>query len=397
MEDEKNISDDEDLPDDDYLNLSDEDFDKLSGPAPASSIGSEEEKDIEDEKEEEISEEKDLLTADPVEDDKPKEKEEDTDDSDDNKPVESDEDKQVKVEDEPIKEDKTDKKEPVITDTDKVSVIDYKAEYEKLMAPFKANGQEMTLKNVEDAKRLQQMGANYHKKMAGMKPALKALKTLENNDLLDESKLNFLIDLHQGKQDAITQLLKEKKIDPLDVDTKTETPYTPANHVASDVEVALDSVLNNIEQSPNYNKTLTTVTKEWDNASKTEAANNPQIISVINEHMDSGIYDKVMSAVQYDRSMGKFTNVSDLEAYKQTGNRLEQEGKLLTPVTSLKNTDKQKTSVTDPDKEKKRKEKKKAASPTKASKKVSKIAADFNPLNLSDEAFEKFDKKTIGL
>ena len=364
----------------DYENMSDEDFDKLAPPT------------VVDEPVEEELPEEEVPTEAVVDDDDDNTEEEDPEEEED--PVEPQEDSSIEEEVKPSEEVKTDEEPP---SGDPVK-IDYEAEYKKLMAPFQANGKEMTPKNVEDAKRLQQMGANYHKKMAGMKPALKALKTLENNGLLDQAKLDFLIDIHQGKPEAITKLMKEKEIDPLDVDTQAETTYVPENHSASDAEVALDSVLESIETSPNYNKTLTAVTKEWDTDSRNEAAKNPQIISVINKHMDSGIYDKVMTAVQYDRSMGKFTNVSDLEAYKLTGNRLDQEGQLGVPATSpQRNAARQVTPTIDPATELRRKAKKKAASPTKASKKVSKLPVDFNPLDMSDEDFEKFDKKTIGL
>jgi hypothetical protein len=355
---------------DDFLDISDEDF--LNLPEPI---------DPDEPKEEPLEE-------DPPEKADPPEEDEDT-------PTEADEDPPVAEEGEDPEPPETEEKEP----SDDSPAIDYKAEYEKLMAPFKANGHEMTPQSVEDAKRLQQMGANYHKKMAGMKPAIKALKTLENNGLLDEGKLDYLIELYQGKPEAITQLLKDSKIDPLDVDVTTETPYTPANHSVSDAEVALDSVLEDIKESPSYTKTLTTVTKEWDEASRAQAATNPQIISVINGHMDTGVYDKVMAAVNYDRSIGKLGNMSDLDAYKETGNRLEQEGAFAQPVTPA--TD---TGVTtppspqsDPVKEQKRQALKKAASPTKTSPKISKLPSDFNPLDLSDEEFAKFDPKKIGL
>jgi len=362
----------------DYENMSDEEFEKLAPPVD-NSVGSvEEETPAEEPAEEE-----------PVIDDEEEPEAEENED-----PVEDQEDPPAEEGAKPSEDAKTDDEVPPTEEP----AIDYEAEYKKTMATFKANGQDMTPKNADDARRLMQMGANYHKKMAGMKPALKALKTLENNGLLDQAKLDFLIDIHQGKQEAITKLMKEKEIDPLDVDVQAESTYIPTSHGVSDAEVALDSVLESIETSPNYNKTLTAVTKEWDETSRNEAATNPQIIQVINGHMDSGIYDTVMSAVQYDRSMGKFSGVSDLEAYKMTGNRLEQEGVLKTAANaSQRKAPAQAPAAIDPGIEQKRKAQKKAASPIKASKKVSKLPPNFNPLDLSDEEFEKFDKKTIGL
>ena len=363
----------EEVDDAGYMDLSDEEFAKLPEPTEDNVVPDKDDVEVEG--------------APEAEEDIP-EKEDDPEDDED-APETAKEEEQVESEGEDPKGSETEKETPSDDPVD----IDYEAEYKKLMAPFKANGREMTLKNVEDAKRLQEMGANYHKKMAGMKPALKALKTLENNGLLDDGKLDYLIELYQGKPEAVTQLLKDSKIDPLDVDVTTETPYTPADHSATEEQLNLDSVLNDIKESPNYNKTLDTVTEKWDKTSLKQVIDNPNILSVINGHMDNGVYDQVMNAVEYDRSVGRLDKMSDLEAYKVTGNRLEQEGafKAATSPKAVAPLE------PDPVKELKRKARKKAASPTKTTSKVGKLSADFNPLDLSDEEFAKFDKKRLGL
>ena len=43
--------------------------------------------------------------------------------------------------------------------------VDYKALYEQVTAPFKANGKTISIQSVEEATQLMQMGANYTKKM----------------------------------------------------------------------------------------------------------------------------------------------------------------------------------------------------------------------------------------
>ena len=48
-----------------------------------------------------------------------------------------------------------------------------------------------------------QMGAGYGRKLQDMQPHLKTLRMLEKNNLLDEGKLSYLIDLDQKNPDAI--------------------------------------------------------------------------------------------------------------------------------------------------------------------------------------------------
>lgn len=265
---------------------------------------------------------------------------------------------------------------------------------------FKANGRQVVPKSPEDLIRLAQQGANYHQKMAGMKPARKALKTLESNGLLDDAELNFLIDLKNGKPEAIAKFMKDKAINPMDVDTTADVNYTPTDHSVSDTELEVDAVLDEIQDTPTFTRTVNAVTKEWDESSRAEVSRQPRIMSVINEHMANGTYDKVMGAVQYERSMGRLTGVSDFDAYKDMGQHMSEQG-LLNPVTPNKDTEKKDTPThksVDPAAEQKRKEQKKKASPTRNKGKATpKVPEGFNPLDLSDEDFKKFDPKTIGL
>ena len=92
-------------------------------------------------------------------------------------------------------------------DSEEIKVA--KSFFDKVTAPFKANGRQMQIEDADDVIRLMQMGANYNKKMAGLKPALKMVKMLERNKLLDEDRLNFLIDLDKKDPTAIAKFLKD--------------------------------------------------------------------------------------------------------------------------------------------------------------------------------------------
>ena len=272
--------------------------------------------------------------------------------------------------------------------------LDYKAEYNRLLAPFKANGRDIAVKSVDDAITLMQMGANYNKKMAALKPNLKLLKMLENHGLLDEAKLSYLIDLDKKNPDAINKLMQESGLDPLDLDAEKAGAYKPSTYKVDDREVELDAVLDEIQESPSYNRTLDIVSRGWDGPSKQVIADTPQILKVINAHVQSGIYDLIHQEVENERTFGRLQGLSDIEAYRQVGDRLNAEGKF----DHLKGSSPQghQTSpkqVVVPPKPKmgnedKLREKKRAASSTKPTA-ASAPKADFNPLALSDAEFEK--------
>src|SRR5215207_849386 len=73
----------------------------------------------------------------------------------------------------------------------------------EVLKPFKANGREMSVTSPEEVRTLMQQGANYNKKMQGLKPHLALVKQLEQNNLLSDEKIGFLIDLSKKNPEAM--------------------------------------------------------------------------------------------------------------------------------------------------------------------------------------------------
>jgi len=216
-------------------------------------------------------------------------------------------------------------------DTQETDEFDYKSAYEKVTSPFKANGTTMTVDDPEDVIRLMQMGANYQKKMQQLKPNLRLMKMLENQGLLDEAKLNNLIDISKKDPAAIAKLIKESGIDPLDIDTDREVEYTPKSYQVSDKEVALDQALEDIKDSETFDKTIHVLSKEWDNESKNIISDNPEIIGIIDMHMQNGVYDAVNEVLQREKTLGRLNGIPDIVAYRQAAEYLASTGNLVNP------------------------------------------------------------------
>ena len=269
---------------------------------------------------------------------------------------------------------------PQETDT-----FNYENAYNQVTAPFKANGATMQVKSPEDIVRLMQMGAGAQKQMAKLKPNLKLIKMLENNNLLDERRLNNLIDLSKNDSKAIAKLVKDSGVDPDDIDIENASTYQPNNYTVTDSEYELDQVLDSIKHTDTFDKTIDLLTSEWDDKSKTFVSENPNVIKVINDHMLNGVYDKVNAIMQQDKALGKLSGVSDVDAYKQIIDMLAKNGELIdgdqqAPVQS---------NVTDIGDAGlvKRKQNRKAAAPTKQTNTSSNSKQDVSYLTLSDDEF----------
>lgn len=218
--------------------------------------------------------------------------------------------------------------EPQVPAAGAVEPPPYEAMYNQIMAPFKANGRDFKPESPEEAVKLMQLGANYTKKMHKLAPNLKLMRMLENNGLLDESKLNYLIDLNRKDTGAVHRFLKEAKIDPLDVDPNTPVQYNPGNYQVSDNEMAFHDAIATVRETPMGKDTITHVNEAWDAKSKQMLYQDPQILEVINEQRANGVYAKISAEVDRQRTLGNLTNVPFIQAYHQVGGHLHKAGLL---------------------------------------------------------------------
>lgn len=199
--------------------------------------------------------------------------------------------------------------------------VNHQEFYNTLTKPFRANGREFQVTNPNDMIALMQKGLNYSKKMEEMKPNLNLVKTLEQYGLTDESKLSYLIDLHNKKPEAIAKLIKDSEIDLYEFDTEQANHYVPQSKVVHKTQ--LEEVISEVvEANPEFNTVLNTIYTDWDNQSKQAVIENPNILRIINEQQANGTYDKIMNIMEYEKAVGRLQGTVFLQAYSEIEQRL---------------------------------------------------------------------------
>lgn len=198
--------------------------------------------------------------------------------------------------------------------------------YDTIMAPLKANGKTIELRSPEEAVALMQMGANYTKKLQDLRPARKVLTMLESNGMMDEGKLSFAIDLIEKKDpEAIKKLLKDAGINPLEIDADTDPAYVEGSHRVSDEQVNFHSTLDELSSNPAGVETITEINTSWDQASKQALWAAPEIMTVIHQQREAGIYDVVKAEVDRRITLGSIPATTPfIEAYKTVGDEMAQ-------------------------------------------------------------------------
>lgn len=290
---------------------------------------------------------------------------------------------------EPVKEDKTTSPATKV-EPEKPAPINFEAEYNRIMAPFKANGKEVKLDKADDVIRLMQMGANYTKKMQALQPNLRLLKMLENQGLLDEGKINNLIDLYKGNPAAIQQLVKNSGIDPLEIDTSKDPGYVPGNHSVSEQELQFSSILDEVTSTQDGSDLVVMIDKQWDDASKQALYKEPEILSHLLNQKQSGIFDQIVEEVSRQRMLGNLVNVPFVQAYNIVGQNMQAANRLVMPqpttaVAPAPTTTVVETRAAAPVTPVANSDKARAASPTKTA--PQSVKQVINPLEMSDEDF----------
>ncbi|QDH84170.1 putative tape measure protein [Achromobacter phage vB_AxyP_19-32_Axy13] len=205
--------------------------------------------------------------------------------------------------------------------------FDYKAGYEKLMAPFKANGKMVQARTPEEAIALMQQGANFTRKMQEIAPHRKLLLMLENSGLNDEGQLSFAIDLVKKNPEAIKKLIKDSGLDVMDIDPEAEPQYQEGNHRVSDAEARFVAELGDLRSTPEGEATFGVIYKSWDDASKQALMQNEGLMATIHEQREAGIYDRIVAEIDHQKMLGNIpANVSFIQAYKAVGDALKTQG-----------------------------------------------------------------------
>lgn len=226
----------------------------------------------------------------------------------------------------PVEKPEKEEKKPEPTAATPAAEIDYKAGYEQIMAPFKANGKTIELRSPDEAIKLMQMGANYTKNMQMLAPHRKLLVMLEKAGI-NESNVGLLIDAHNKNPQAIAKMVKDAGVDPMDIDVSKEPQYVASQHNVSDAEVAWRQSIEELQGSDEGQATLVHVNQHWDNGSKQLLAENPGLLQSIHAQRVSGIYDRIDTEIQRLRTLGNIpAGIPYLQAYKTVGEYLQSNG-----------------------------------------------------------------------
>ena len=244
----------------------------------------------------------------------------DSEDEDPEDSLSTDEDEDKDEDGEPEEDDET-----LDDNSEDDSEDDSEADEEPLaFQPLRADGKEYPIESMQELYSLASKGINADRKWSEASKGRKVAATLEKNGLTPDD-INLLVELKQGKKDAILSLLKDADIDPLDIDVDAlDGSYKPNDHSVGDFEVQLDDVVARVKTKPRYEESVNVIMEQWDEQSKKTFYENPQILELLNIDMQpdesgSSMYDRVMPLADKMKALDSGPKKSDLEYYQIAG------------------------------------------------------------------------------
>ena len=167
-------------------------------------------------------------------------------------------------------------------------------------------------------------------KMSKMAFAERIIETLRENDLLSEEKINELVDISKKNPEAIAALVQSAGLEPHQLLPSGDAPtYTPGNHVLPEAQLQFRTSVENIREQGGT-EFLTHVAQDWDVTSRAEVYKDPNALTMIYGHKQSGLYDKISSEVErrklFDPSLA---TTPFINAYLAVGNDMHEKGLLV--------------------------------------------------------------------
>lgn len=206
----------------------------------------------------------------------------------------------------------------------------YKEFYEKVaLAKFTANGKEVEgFKDPADLIRAQQMLHGYSDKMKVFKEYKPFLKALEERKLTtDADKFNLVMSLIDGDTEAIKKVLKDKNIDPLELDLD-DIRYTAKNVLPSKAQMLIEETYEQADNLGIADKFSRVINKDWDVKSLQELVDNSAVRNDLLQHLNDGTYDIVNNEIKRMElldSTGALDGMSSIEKYRAAVVRLQQQ------------------------------------------------------------------------
>ncbi|AUR93615.1 hypothetical protein NVP1188A_47 [Vibrio phage 1.188.A._10N.286.51.A6] len=197
--------------------------------------------------------------------------------------------------------------------------------YDALTAPFKAAGKEVSFTDPEEMRTLMKKGIGFEQRMGSLKKFERHMNALDKQGILNDDTINLVIELAQGKPEALKQYIEKNNIDVYDVIGIDNTEYSPEKHVQSEEEFQNEQVVQEIQSLDGYEIIKPLAEDEWDDKSREQLLASPELAKSMIRAANAGVHDMILVEAEKVKLLASVP-ISDFDAYMQAGDKLHKSG-----------------------------------------------------------------------
>lgn len=182
----------------------------------------------------------------------------------------------------------------------------------------RANGKDYDFSSEEIVKQFPKVfgqAMDYTKKMQTIKPWRKTIDAIEGAKLSHDD-VSLMIDVLKGDKEAINEVLKRTGTDTLELNTEEDSNYVVKDYGRDEGALAIEDVVSEINQDPEYVTTHNILAKEWDDKSWAAVAEKPEMIRLLHTDVKSGMYNTIQPLAEKLKVFDG-NSKTDLEYYKE--------------------------------------------------------------------------------
>ncbi len=195
---------------------------------------------------------------------------------------------------------------------------DDKSKTTEKFQPLRAGGKEYPIETIDELYKLASAGVGAQQKFQAIAGHKKTILAAEKAGVDIMEAVNFMANYKEDPKGTMLNLMKQNKIDPLDIDMDSEGAKTK-DYSVSDFEVSYDEVVGEIGNSPIFKDVQDVLLSKWDKSSRDVFLDQPSMIRNLHDEMmpipgqDKSMWDLVSPLAEKMKMMGD--SRSDYEVY----------------------------------------------------------------------------------
>ena len=185
--------------------------------------------------------------------------------------------------------------------------VDYEDFYKQCLQSVGKDADAITPKNLDEVRQLMSQGAQYNSLNKKYEQSRTLSALLEKNNI-NKEQLDLLVEINNGNTTALAKFLKDKNINPYELDTQDEklNDYKAPEHEVNMKDLKYSETLKELSTTEAGRNCLNTIINEWDEKSFEYLKDEPGLLPHISEQIANGSYKIICDELRREQQLGRY-------------------------------------------------------------------------------------------